>query len=128
MMLVLTILPHHHHEGVACMIIECSKKDNSVNDKHAGHSENDMNHGKSCIIESDFVFPRADNGTKYNVSSCDSSNHIHFFPFLYLIADFLLYPDETISPKHEYGEYLSFYTSAESSQLHGLRAPPLSFY
>ncbi len=124
MMLVLTIVPHHHHKGATCMIVERCEKDNAVNDEHTGHAENDMNHDKSCVIESDFVIPQADNGMKCKVSSCDNPDHIHFFPILYLVADFLLYPAETISPQPEYGEYVSFYTSAEASQFHGLRAPP----
>ncbi|MGV8139175.1 MAG: DUF6769 family protein [Mangrovibacterium sp.] len=124
MMLVLKIVPHHHHNGAACMIMERCEKDNSVDDEHTGHSKNDMNHGKTCIIEADYISPQIDNGTKCKVSSCGNPGHIHFFPILYLVSDLLLYPGETISPKSEYGEYISFYISAEASQFHGLRAPP----
>ncbi|MDR0574189.1 MAG: hypothetical protein LBG96_09215 [Tannerella sp.] len=123
-MLAPTIVPHHHHNGAVCMIMECCEQDNSVNDEHTGHAENDMDHGKSCIVESDFIIPQADNRIKYKVTSCDHPDHIHFFPVLYLVADFLLYPAETTSPQPEYGKYVSFYTSAEKSPFHGLRAPP----
>ena len=125
MMLVLTIVPHHHHnDGAACVILELCEQDNSVNDEHTDHAESDMNHDKSCAFEADFVVPQADNGIKCKVSSCDNSNHIHSFPILYLFADFLLSPAENTTSKNGYGEYISFYTSAEASQFHGLRAPP----
>jgi hypothetical protein len=125
MLLVLSIIPHHHHNGAACMIVERCEKDNSLNDEHTNHHD-DMQHEQSCIAESDYIF-NIDSRTKYKISSCDdcgNPDHIHFFPILYLVADFLLYPAETITPQPEYGEYVSFYTSAEASRLHGLRAPP----
>mgnify|MGYP006869365836 FL=1 len=124
MLLVLTIVPHHHHDGVACIKMERCEKDNLVNDEHTGHAENDMTQGKSCTIETDFVIPQTDNGIKCSVSSSNNPDHIQFFPILYLIADFLLYPAQTIDLKPEYEEHLLLYISAEVSQFHGLRAPP----
>ena len=123
MMLALNIVPHHHHDGAVCVITERCEEDNTINDEHTGHSDRDMDHGKSCVIESDFVITQTDE-TRCKVSSCGHPDHVHFFPILYIVADVLLSPAETISSKPEYGEYISFYTSAETSRFHGLRAPP----
>jgi hypothetical protein len=114
MALMLGIVPHHHHEGVACMIVE-----------HANHPAGDeAQQEQLCIVESGYTL-HISNRTKCKVSSCDHCDnliHIHFFPILYLAADFLLYPSETVSVKS--GEYISFYKSAETSGFHSLRAPP----
>lgn len=126
MLLVSGIVPHHHHDGVACMIVEHCGKDNSVNDRHTNHPVGDIQHEPSCVAESDYT-PYIDSRTKCKISSCDhcgSPNHIHLFSILYLAADFLPYSAETASASPEYGEYALFYKSAETSRFHGLRAPP----
>ena len=112
-----TVIPHHHHDGVACMITgHCDKEDDSMDDEHA---ENDMNHGASCVSDADYIVPQSDNETKCKVASCHNHNHIHFFP----VPFFLAHPSETAS-LIDYGGYLSFYISVEANRFHGLRAPP----
>ena len=125
MMLVLNIVPHHHHDDAVCMVMESCQEDHSAGDEHAGHchSGHGAAHGGSCVIESDYIITQTE-GTRCAVSSCGHPDHVHLFPMLYIVADVLLSPAETISSKPEYGEYLSFYTSAEASRFHGLRAPP----
>ncbi|MDR1221520.1 MAG: hypothetical protein LBL07_01395 [Tannerella sp.] len=126
-MLMSGMIPHHHHNGVACTVMERCEKDNSVNDEHTGHhADEGMQHGPSCVVESDCL-PAIDGRAK--ISSCDecgNPGHVHFFPILYLVSDFLSYPAETVSPEPGYGEYLLFYTSAEASLSCGLRAPPFT--
>jgi hypothetical protein len=124
MMLVMSVVPHHHHNGAVCTIVEFCEDDNSVNDEHTGHSGNDMDHGKSCVIESDFVITQTDNREKCEGSYCDNPDHVHFLHILYLVSGILPNPVETTSLQPEYGEYVLFYTSAQASQFHGLRAPP----
>jgi hypothetical protein len=126
MMLVLNALPHHHHDEAVCVVMERCEEDNTVNDEHTDHSDSDMDHGKSCILGSDAVVIQADNGTRCRVSSCDDSDHVHLFPILYIAQDILINPAEAGGFEPEYGEFVSFYTSAEASQFHGLRAPPIS--
>jgi hypothetical protein len=114
--LLASVIPHHHHHGVPCII-----PFNSAHSNH--HGDNDM-HQQSCVAESDYIID-SDNPIKCKILSCDNCyNPSHYFPVLYLIADFLIYPSEIISPKPEYEEGLLFYTSAEVNQFHGLRAPP----
>jgi hypothetical protein len=119
-MLVLNAVPHHHHhDGVACVVMEHCEKDHPADD--------DVQHGLSCVAESDYIIPNTDLRIKCSVSSCgncDHPDHIHFFPIPLLVADALLYLSETVNTRPEYGEYISFYTSAEASRFHGLRAPP----
>lgn len=123
--LVLTVIPHHHHKEVTCLVMERCEKDNAVNDELTGHQPDsgDMNHGKSCIADADYVAPQSSQETKCK-SSCDDPNHEHFFPLYYLCADFLIYNLVDTSPKPEYGEYIVYYKPEEASQYHGLRAPP----
>jgi hypothetical protein len=121
------VIPHHHHKGVACMIMEHCEKDHAANDAHTNpHADKGMQHEHLCIAEFDYI-PDTHRRIKSKVSSCDHCDdpgHIHIFPVSYLVVDALPYLSEVVSPKLEYGEYLLFYTSADARQSHGLRAPP----
>jgi hypothetical protein len=130
MLLVLGIVPHHHHDGAVCMVMERCEKDNSVNDEHTNHHPDEgMKQGQSCVADGDFYAFLPDSRIKCSTSFCDNcDNHAHFFSILYLFADFLTHPEENISIKSEYGEYIAFYTSAEASQFHSLRAPPYMLF
>jgi hypothetical protein len=120
MLLMVNFVPHHHHDGFVCMV-----RDNFVNDEHADHhDERDMVHDYLCIAEAEFIVPRIENEIKCEVSSCDNPDHVHIFPILFLVSDFLLFPSSISSIKFEYGDYVSFYTSAETSRFCGLRGPP----
>ncbi|MDR2774463.1 MAG: hypothetical protein LBC19_06935 [Tannerella sp.] len=128
MTLMAGIIPHHHHKGVACVIMEHCEKDHAADDEHQNRfADNGMQHEHSCIAEFDYI-PDTDRRIKCKVSSCDNCDdpgHIHIFPVPYLVADALPYLSEVVSPKpKEYGEYILFYTSADACQSHGLRAPP----
>ena len=124
MFLVLTIVPHHHHNGGVCIIKEKCEQDSAISDKLTGHTHNDKSHSRSCSLESAFAIRKTDDGIKCKVHSCDNPQHFHIFPILYLGVDFLLYPEVSSSSQPEWGNNVSFYTSAEASQFHGLRAPP----
>ncbi|MDR0697779.1 MAG: hypothetical protein LBG28_00955 [Tannerella sp.] len=127
MTLLTGIIPHHHHKGGACMIMEHCEKDHAANDTHTNSlADNGMQHEHSCVAEFDYI-PDANRRIKCKVSACDNCDdpgHIHFFPIPYLVANALPYLSESVTPKLEYEEYLLFYTPADARQSHGLRAPP----
>jgi hypothetical protein len=126
-LLVFAILPHHHHEEMACLIMEFCEQDDAVNDEHTHHNEApEEGHNGSCISESEYIVSNFNDETKCKVSSCKDYNHNHilFFPVYFLVADLLNFDIGKSCPKTEYGEYISFYKSAEATQFHGLRAPP----
>jgi hypothetical protein len=104
------ILPHHHHEGVFCVIMEHCEH---TADEHTDHNDEpkDTAHEKSCIAESDYIASEILKETIYSVL---------FFPG----ADLLHYSIDDFGTQPEYGEYISFYQSATTSRIHGLRAPP----
>ncbi len=126
-LLVFAILPHHHHEDWACVIMELCEQDNPVNDEHTHHNEaSEEGHNGSCISESEYIVNNFNDETKCKVFSCKDDNHSHilFFPIYFLVADSLNFDIGKSCPKTEYGEYISFYKSAEATQFHSLRAPP----
>ncbi len=127
LMLVSSIVPHHHHDDTVCMITQHCGDEGAENDRHTGHSESDMEHGSYCVAGSDFVVNQSGKDTRCKVSPrCDDSDrdHVHLFPIPSKITDTPPGPAETAGPEYEYGEYVSFCTSAGASRSHGLRAPP----
>lgn len=127
-LMAIAIVPHHHHEGTACVVMEYCEQDNVVNDEHTHHGDVPENNSQSCIAEADYIAPSFNSGVKCKVSNCDNhtDNHIHafLFPVYFLVADFI--PSSEQLSSIEYGEFLSFYKSAEANQFNGLRAPPYS--
>lgn len=124
--MILAIVPHHHHEGLVCVVMEICEQDNQVNDEHTEHSDlpSDSEHEKSCVGESEYTAPRAANEIKCKISSCQNHDFTHLFPIFFLAADILSFDTGTSTSDFKYGEYISFYKSSEASQFHGLRAPP----
>jgi hypothetical protein len=127
MLLVLDIVPHHHHEGIACMIMEFCESDDAINDEHIHHHDNGaIPHGTLCVAESDFIVPQTQHDLKCKASSCMHHNHNSLFPVLFAAFDYL--SDDIsakVSAQWEYGEHICFYTFADASSIYGLRAPPL---
>ena len=125
-LLILAIVPHHHHEGLVCIVMEICEQDNQVNDEHTDHRElpNDSDHEQSCIAESKYTSPKTTNETKCKVSSCQNHDLTHLFPIFFLAADFLIYDSGESTSDFEYGEFISFYKSAVANQFQFLLAPP----
>ena len=44
-------MPHHHHSGRACVVVETCCSDHCDNDRHTGHGDD----GSSCIEKEAFV-------------------------------------------------------------------------
>lgn len=126
-LLMFAILPHHHHEGAACIMMEFCEWDNTVNDEHTHHSEvPNEGHNESCIFESKYIVSNFNNEIKCKASSCKdyNHNHIQLFSVYFLAEDLLNFDTGNFCLSTEYGESISFYKLAEANQFHGLRAPP----
>jgi hypothetical protein len=110
---VFAVVPHHHHGGMPCFVMERCE-------------QGDVNHHDHCIMETGYVLSLTGNEVKCKVSSCDDTHsHIHFFPILCTPADLLVPDTEPPVIKHAYGEYLFFCKPIDASLNNGLRAPPV---
>ena len=121
--LIIGIMPHHHHnKGMACLMAKHCHE-NAPADKEHTHSE------PTCVAKT-FFLSGAELRLKHRYSLCEECHdphHIHVFPILFAVADLLLHPTDDLSADPEYGEYLVFYTPSEARPSHGLRAPPFIF-
>ena len=112
-LLILAVIPHHHHEGAVCFAMELNRQDGdgAADDPHTPHDDTpDGDHGESCIAES--VFTAANPNCEIKAVAASRQ---HLLRLTNLPTD-----DTDV----EYGEYLLFYTSAPAPRVHGLRAPP----
>lgn len=127
-LILLALVPHHHHQGLVCVVMEICEQDNQVNDQHTSHGElpDDNAHEQMCIADSEYTAPKADE-KKCNLPSCHNHDFNHFFPIFFLAADILAFDTGTSLSDYKFGEYILTYKSAEANQFHGLRAPPFSF-
>ncbi|WP_298648903.1 DUF6769 family protein [uncultured Proteiniphilum sp.] len=127
--LVSGTIPHHHHgNGAMCFFMAHCENNNSTDDKHTSQNTHTCHHETTCIAEANYYI-NPESKVKIKAPSCDNCDnpgHIHLFPLFYLVSDFLIYPAYNTYTKPKYGEYILFYTSAEVSQFHGLRAPPFT--
>ncbi|SFL27713.1 hypothetical protein SAMN05216357_11717 [Porphyromonadaceae bacterium KH3CP3RA] len=125
--LVSGTIPHHHHDnGAICFHVTHGENDNSTDNEHTGKNSHSCHHDVTCIAKTNYYFS-PENKVKIKTPSCDNCDdpgHTHLFPLLYLVSDFLIHPAYNTYTKPKQGEYILFYTSAEVSQFHGLRAPP----
>ncbi len=126
-LLALAIVPHHHHKGLACMIMEICDEDNNINDEHTSHNNIpfDSNQSETCVADSEYTTPQSNRENQCKVTSCTDNHIIHLFPLFYLVADNLVFDADAIGSFADYGEYIVFYTSAEANHFNGLRAPPI---
>ncbi|MCL3850969.1 MULTISPECIES: DUF6769 family protein [Bacteroidales] len=125
--LVFAVIPHHHHGGKACIVIELCELDNAINDEHTHHSDTDseQNHDETCIAKSKFIIPTSVDETKLKVS--DNQNDTVLFPIFFLVGNLFNYSLDSSFIESDYGEYILSYKSAAANQFHGLRAPPFTF-
>jgi hypothetical protein len=123
-LLAASLIPHHHHKGMVCTVVEICEQDHAINDKHTQHDASNEHDDQSCIAENHSIFSPTDEDTKCKIPSCNTHNPAPIFLTLYLCADYSLYNTELPDNSSGYGEYLLFYTSTDASQAHALRAPP----
>ncbi|MEG0888292.1 MULTISPECIES: DUF6769 family protein [Bacteroides] len=119
--LVAPFIPHHHHEGVACAMIERCSEDNAYNDEHTTHNESSADSGMLCVENAQYLTSK----TKQSNSVCRDNIHPNLL-FSVLISQFslLLNADLDVSGQYMYGEQVIIYKSAEIISSNGLRAPP----
>lgn len=113
MLMILPLVPHHHHEMVLCTIVEHCEADDADNDAHTAHNDD----GSSCVEKNEIFFTQP---------TTDFSNpEYHLLPvFIALIgqiAGFELYPTQNIL---RWQSDVVFYTSACLTRINALRAPP----
>ena len=44
LMIALPMVPHHHHQGTVCVVMERCQSDGAINDQHTHHHQSDENH------------------------------------------------------------------------------------
>ena len=113
MLMILPLVPHHHHEMVLCTIVEHCEADDADNDAHTAHNDD----GSSCVEKNGFFFtqPTTDfNNPEYHLLPV-------FIALIGQIAGFELYPTQNIL---RWQSDVVFYTSACLTRINALRAPP----
>lgn len=115
-MLTVTFLPHHHHNGMLCTEVEYCEDDGRYNDEHTGHSA-DHTH---CIDDSDFIV------AKRSISMDDYG--MQLLPLFIIAEHLILYLDQYQDNSHsKYFYRQSFYKSADVCPTNVLRGPPYLF-
>jgi len=125
MLVAVSAIPHHHHDGMFCMIMEHCEKDGNINDEHTHHHDDHQVPDHSCIAKMYYLVTRTNNHVKCNNAFCNSLTHNHiFFSLLYLVPDCLRLNLDPSKIKPDNSEHIIYYKPAIASQSHGLRAPP----
>ena len=123
-LLGLRIIPHHHHAGIACIIMELCENDDRYNDEHTHHEElpEQTNHDNSCITEIDVIIPSSDNEIliKILLGKNDLNHNLLFFLPTVLLSQI----SDTENSDTDYGEFIINYQSVKVNRYNGLRAPP----
>lgn len=58
LLLTVPVLPHHHHQGAECAVVERCAHDNAYNDKHTDHYAKDKSGRKTLCVQSLMVFTK----------------------------------------------------------------------
>ena len=56
MLLIMPYIPHHHHEGALCTIVEHCEEDDIDNDEHTSHNGDNT----LCIEDEGFLISKSD--------------------------------------------------------------------
>ncbi len=114
------VIPHHHHEDIACIVIENCDQDNTINDKQ------DLgNRSKDCQIKINYITPKH-NQTKAKSLANKNCGKFSLITLYLLFQNFTFKNDFTVI-EPGYGKYIFFLTSSDVASLYkGLRAPPYS--
>ena len=115
--LIAPFIPHHHHDGLACAVMERCEQDNTYNDEHTDHAT-DNDGGSLCIEDATFLVAKS-------VSQADLSN-AHLFPILISTINEILFGDIYSEIKIPDCRYIEIYKSVDLGSSNGLRAPPYS--
>lgn len=138
--LTLSVVPHHHHDGVACVLTSeflaegyCSacggESEHDSSGSCSSSCSDESGSDNRCVEDLDFFTPRLDN-IKHS-SECDqcdisSAHHLaaHFATFI--SSSSFVFVDEPLPLLGLYGgPTLSLYHLTQLDSICGLRAPPL---
>lgn len=125
LLLIAPLIPHHHHEGMACAVTEFCGQDNTYNDKHTYHNqeEESSSYGTYCIEDANFLSSKEDKSFKY----CNIDQNVQL-----LLIDLVSCFNEVVlfnlrsSARISYGKYITSHKSVQLSSSSGLRGPPYS--
>lgn len=122
---VFSIVPHHHHQEVLCVVMEMCEKDNTYNDQHTEHdtSQEETNHESGCTVNS--LYTASTHILKSDSSLSDGNNQLSLAQCFCLLASYLLYTPELSVNKTAYPRCVVSYQSASLGLSSGLRAPPV---
>ena len=112
MLLAVPFIPHHHHDKALCTVVERCDNDNTDNDKHTGHNDDDT----ACIEDGGLFVSKSDvhNNTSYKIIPA-------FVYAICRVAIAELFPVKKVPCEWE---GITIYQSAELNRTNALRAPP----
>lgn len=123
---VFSVIPHHHHKEVLCVIMEMCEEDNTYNDQHTEHetSQEDSSHDDGgCVVDVSYTAPSQ--VMKGGSTSVDGGDQYSLIQCFCLIASYSLYTPDFSIIKTAYSCYVVSYESAFLGRSSGLRAPPV---
>ena len=113
MLLIMPYIPHQHHEGALCMIVEHCEVDDTDNDEHTSHNGDNT----LCIEDERILISKSDTYHD-NLTS-------KFFPVLISTINSLVSGEIELVTDSDFGyEFPILYPSAYVSRSNALRAPP----
>ena len=123
MILVAPFIPHHHHQGVACVVMKLCEQDEVYNDHHTAHDNADDTdaHSNSCIEDASCL--------KASANENLSIKQRTLLPILAVVVNTWLELDNvnySLSKKRPI-LYADGYKSCELLGSLALRAPPTQF-
>jgi hypothetical protein len=115
MLVMLAVVPHHHHQGLWCNIVEQCALDHDDNDRHTHHHDDNT----SCVEHLNYVV------SKHSVAQNNIElQQAQFIAIAAIIAQCLA-PDDSKEPACDYRPE-SLFTGIDVSNRHALRAPPVA--
>lgn len=67
MVMFVTIVPHHHHQAMICLVHETCELDGCCDDEHTNHSDANHEEDESHCISHEKYFPSDDLRVDFNV-------------------------------------------------------------
>ncbi len=113
-LLILPYIPHHHHAGALCTMVEHCDEDGTDNDEHTNHNGD----GTSCIEDEGFMASQS--GTS-DSDTVPPLFHVFILPVNTLVSGKMQLTWQGVVSGYE---TCCLYQSADVSNAVALRAPP----
>jgi hypothetical protein len=114
-LLMLAVVPHHHHQGLWCNVAEMCSVDKDVNDEHTHHHDD----SSSCVEHLNYV------ATKYSATQANVQLLQYQFVAILSFCCDSLFTQSNNESSHLYGPQFVF-TGIDAHKSHSLRAPPVA--